>query len=273
MRILFVAWQDPDGRRWYPVGCLSFDGTVYRFVYTRGALQAEKFSPFMRMKSLDKQYESKELFPIFSNRLLSRARQEYRTLLDWVNVAEERADPITMLELTGGSRGTDSLEVFPCPVPNEEGFYEVVFFCHGLSHLGEGAIERVKTLGPKDRLFLMPDMQNTADRFAIALRTADPATIVGYCPRYLNHDFHKLIQHCRDSVGVTVERVNLDAPLQMRLLCRLVSPWPEGFQPCSSESYEPLAGDQCLAGKYHQELQARTSAFSSTLSREHQAES
>ena len=245
MKTLFVAWQDPSERHWYPVGRLSFNEVTYRFVYTKGAQKSNNFGPFMRMEDLNIQYESKELFPIFSNRLLSRARPEYKTLLSWVNVTDDKADPITMLAITGGTRGTDSLEVFPCPVPNAEGLYDVAFFCHGLSHLGESAIQRVNGINPKDRLFLMFDVQNTFDRLAIALRTADPATIVGYCPRYLNDDFHRLVKEANESVKVSVERVNLDAPLQMRLLCRLVSPWPRDFLPCSSELFEPLAGEPC----------------------------
>jgi hypothetical protein len=35
--------------------------------------------------------------------------------------------------------------------------------------------------------------------------------------------------------------VNLDAPTQLRLLCRLTAPWPEDSHPCSEEQYEPLA--------------------------------
>lgn len=253
MKTLFVAWQDPCMRRWYPVGCLSFDGTTYRFVYTKGAQEAENFSPFMRMKKLDLQYESKELFPIFSNRLLSKARPEYKALLTWVNVAEAKADPITMLAITGGSRNTDYLEVFPCPAPNAEGLYDVEFFCHGLSHLSESVIQRVNTLKPKDRLFLMFDVQNSVDQLAIALRTDDPAMIVGYCPRYLNTDFHRLIEHNSGRIEVSVRQVNQDAPLQMRLLCHLAASWPEGFQPCSTELYQPLVADACFVPGVGQE--------------------
>ena len=36
MKTLYLAWQDPKDRRWFPVGRLSFDGEVYQFVYTKG---------------------------------------------------------------------------------------------------------------------------------------------------------------------------------------------------------------------------------------------
>src|SRR5262250_671161 len=50
MKTLYLAWQDPEDRRWLPVGRLSFDGHVYRFVYTKGAEQSPRFVPFGAMR-------------------------------------------------------------------------------------------------------------------------------------------------------------------------------------------------------------------------------
>jgi hypothetical protein len=145
------------------------------------------------------------------------------------------------LGLTEGLRGTDSLEVFQCPVPTKEGNYEVRFFSHGIRHLPEHAINGVNNLKTGEKLFLLRDVQNPHDSLALALRTDDPVTIVGYCPRYLSADFNQIL----DKVGLTIPevrvlQVNLDAPIQLRLLCKLVSIWPESFQPCSDELYEYL---------------------------------
>jgi hypothetical protein len=74
MKTLYLAWQDPEGRRWLPVGRLSFDGHVYRFVYTKGAKQSPRFVPFGAMRDLHVVYESAVLFPLFANRLLSKTR-------------------------------------------------------------------------------------------------------------------------------------------------------------------------------------------------------
>jgi hypothetical protein len=49
------------------------------------------------------------------------------------------------------------------------------------------------------------------------------------------------LQEVPDTVHVTVERVNRDAPLQLRLLCSLTAYWPDSFQPCSDALYEALA--------------------------------
>jgi hypothetical protein len=42
-------------------------------------------------------------------------------------------------------------------------------------------------------------------------------------------------------VRVEVEKVNPEAPIQMRLLCNITAAWPEDFHPCSGKQFEPLA--------------------------------
>jgi len=101
MKVLYLAWRDPKGRTWFPVGRLSFDGKVYRFVYTRGAKQSPNFLPFARMEDLTTIYESDELFPLFANRLLSKKRPEYQEFLQWLNTRPGEDDPLTSLALEG----------------------------------------------------------------------------------------------------------------------------------------------------------------------------
>lgn len=241
MNRLYLAWQEPRTRKWLPVGMLSFDGKLYRFSYTRGACASPTFEPFPKMKRLAEVYESEELFPLFSNRLLTKTRPEYNNFLSWLKMDKSEQNELEMLALTGAARATDSLEMFACPSRTADGNYEISFFSHGISHLDKGAIEKVNDLEPGDRLFIMHDLQNSYDFMALALRTSDPATIVGYCPRYLNEDLHKLISRCHpQTITMKVEQVNKQAPLQLRLLCRLVAPWPAEFEPCSSAMYQPF---------------------------------
>jgi hypothetical protein len=240
MKQLYLAWQDPQSRSWHPVGLLTMDESgTYRFVYTKGAEKIPNFC-LGRMKALDAVYESTELFPLFSNRLLSNSRPEFKKYLVWLNIRND--DPLKMLAITEGIRGTDTLEVFKCPTRNNKGEYEVVFLSHGLRHLPSNAVDRVNTLKRGDKLFLVLDPQNMYDPMAIALRTDDPVQVVGYCPRYLSQDFHELLYRNRPvDVIVSVERVNTDAPLNLRLICRIIAPWPDKFEPCSSEEFMPLA--------------------------------
>ena len=206
MRLLYLAWQDPESRSWFPVGQLTFDGDVYRFVYTKGAKEATNFVPFLRMTELDVVYESKDLFPFFANRLLSENRPEYNNFLNWLNVQESKANPIVLLGRSEGLRETDSLTVFPCPQKDAQGRMEIHFFCHGIRHLGDHVIQLVNNLKARDQLYLVPDPQNLYDRCAIALRTSEPPTIVGYCPRFLAKDFVYILNDLDpDNILVTVE--------------------------------------------------------------------
>jgi hypothetical protein len=242
MKTLYLAWQDPENRRWLPVGRLSFDGHVYRFVYTKGAEQSPRFVPFGAMRDLYAVYESSELFPLFANRLLSKTRPEYQDFLTWLDVPAHADEPLVLLALTEGMRATDTLMLFPRPEKSSDGQYSVRFFSHGLRYAFPAVVQFIDAhLRPPARLFLMLDSQNPHDPSAVALRTADPALLVGYCPRFLTADVHHLLQTVPATVHVQVERVNPDAPLQLRLLCRLTAQWPEHFQPCSDALYEPLA--------------------------------
>jgi hypothetical protein len=241
MKVLYLAWQDPTERTWVPVGKLSFEDGMYRFVYTHGALRFANFIPFGRMKDLHAIYESRELFPLFANRLLPKSRPEYKDFLYWLNVKEDEDDPLALLALTGGIRETDSLTVFPCPEKTPENTYHVHFFSQGIRYLPDATIDRVNSLSPGDLLYLMPDPQNPTDSFAIALRTKDPPVIVGYCPRYLSKDFHVFLRALPREMKLCVERINPEAPMQLRLLCSLTAPWPKDFQPCSDPDYRPLA--------------------------------
>jgi HIRAN domain-containing protein len=242
MKTLYLAWQDPEDRRWLPVGRLSFDGHVYRFVYTKGAEQSPRFVPFGAMRDLYVVYESSVLFPLFANRLLSKTRPEYKDFLSWLDVREHEDAPLVLLARTEGMRATDTLMVFPCPEKSSDGKYQVRFFSHGLRYVLPAVIEFIDNdLRPSAQLFLMLDSQNPHDPAAVALRTAAPALLVGYCPRFLTADVHHLLQTVPATVHVAVERVNRDAPLQLRLLCSLIADWPDNFQPCSDALYETLA--------------------------------
>lgn len=234
----------PDQTGWRPIGRLEHDGNLYRFWYTRGALKPG-FRPFAQMEGLDRIYESEELFPIFANRLLSKSRPEYESYLRWSGFdGDNPPDPIVILSVTEGIRQTDAIEVFPCPTPDAEGCYFNKFFLHGIRWLPDAAVGRVGKLNEGERLKLMLDLQNEFDAQAVAVRTEIERMQIGYVPRYLAHDVWQLFHHCDvDFIKLHVARVNRDAPLQNRVLCRMHACWPDGFQPCSGEDFIPIPAD------------------------------
>jgi hypothetical protein len=239
-RSLYVAWQDPLSRRWFPIGQLTVTANKYTYSYTKGALQANSSCDFQGLQcfpELGESYQSTELFPIFENRLLSHSRPEYQDFIQWLNLSVESQDAIAVLSRTGGERETDTLQVFPCPQPDRQNFYRIHFFAHGIRHV-EGGAERIESLRPGDKLILVTE-DNPYDQWA--LRVEHDGALLGYCPRYVNRDFHKLMELSGDSAGLRVERINPShVPVQFKLLCEFACPWPEGFAPFDYEEYKTV---------------------------------
>ncbi len=243
---LFVAWRSgsADAGHWGPVGRLDSDGTGYRFMYLRGAMTLPGFVPFAGMPTLDQVYESDELFPLFANRLLARSRPEYHAYLSWSGFERgELPEPVAILGITAGRRATDQVEVFACPAKDTEGRYHCDFFVHGVRWSQPSAIDKIAGLVRGDVLLLRREPKNRFDSNAVAVVTAAAldGEKIGYVPRYLCAYVLALQSLAGvEQVSVSVRRVNLDAPLQHRLLCRLSSPWPDSFEPCSDEAYRPI---------------------------------
>ena len=252
MKILYMAWQDPDHRKWYPIARLRSLGDRYEFAYTNGAQVAALeagFQPLAPFPELQTTYVSQTLFPIFLNRLLPHSRPEYNNYLEWLSVPKDERDPFAILARSGGRRVTDTLEVFPCPERDESCRYTVHFLVHGTSHMTVDASHRAMQLQPGERLLAMHDCQNPKDPEAIALRTNEireqDMYLIGYCPRYLKGDFQKLLKTLDDdSLEITVVRVNPPpAPIQFRVLCRALMKGPPNFRPFDGPELDLLVSE------------------------------
>jgi hypothetical protein len=252
---LYLAWQDPVGRSWFPIGRLSMHPAGYEFAYTHGAREARSagFLPLPGFPDLHGVYYSAELFPVFSNRLLPRSRPEFNEYVRWLSVPEPVEDPFVLLARGGGHRVTDTFEVFPQPELDEAGNYHIHFFVHGLRHFSQSSQLRAAQLTAGERLYLMHDLQNPWDRNALVLRTAETKPgdlhLVGFCPRYLSQDVVELgLAVGQDEPEVVVHRVNSPpAPIQFRVLCRLSISASGGYRPFSSSLYQPIPSDALAA--------------------------
>lgn len=254
---VFIAWRGglPGRGEWSPVARLDRIDGEYRFVYTRGARTLVGFHPFPGMSDLEEVYRSKTLFPLFANRLLSRSRPEYEAWLTWGGFDPQRPpEPMALLSVTEGIRQTDALEVFPCPVPDAaDGKYRAHFFLHGLRHASPRAQARLVNLQAGDVLSIKLEVDNAHDPQAVAVWVDDEERVrLGYVPRYLARDARTLVRHVgADAIGLRAMRINPGAPLQMRLLCSLSAPWPQGFDPCSGIEFQPIVADLALAQAVH----------------------
>lgn len=264
MNTLFVAWQQPDSGEWIPVARLERADNIYRFSYTQGVFRSRGFQPFNGMNKLDAVYESTVLFPLFSNRLINKSRPEFKEYLRWLGLPNMVDEPMAILALTGGIRGTDSIELFQPPGVTDDGRYNLEFFARSLSHLPKETIDLIGALKPGARLFLMRDGQNTFDPFALALRTESPSFFAGYCPKYYGKDLGTLLTDQNNALEVRVKCVNLDAPLNMRLLCSVTAKLPIEFSPLGNEQdFKPVANTVPV------EWQNLTASFDEVLQDKH----
>lgn len=260
MRTAFIAWQSPTTRSWFTVGRLSSRDHRYRFDYTHGAEDAADagFRPFSAFPDLDVSYESERLFPFFANRLLSPSRREFGDFVQWVSPHESEDDPIALLAGSGGQRMTDSLELFPQP-EQRNGWYHLHFFVHGLGHMPTAAARRAEDLRPGERLLILKDVQNPADRNALVLRTEAQREqdyfALGFVPRYLTDDLAPVLEE--SSARVEVLRVNgPPAPVQFRVLCCARVRPPEGHGLLEGREYLPINED-CRASSESMVLRER----------------
>jgi HIRAN domain len=243
MKKLFLAWQEPKSRHWFPIGYLEFDSREYHFSYIKGVEHAknEGFRSVHSFPDLDKIYSSIHLFPLFSNRLMPRSRPDYRKYIDSLNIPEGEDNPMTVLARSGGGKATDSYEIFPCPEIDKNGIYHTHFFVHGLQYMPKCSINRAAELTGEDPLALSHDLQNLYDPKALLLHTEDRHNL-GYCPRYLAHDIFPILQSNPQQVKVKIDRVNPPPnSIQSRLLCTLTAECGRDFIPFSAENYQPLS--------------------------------
>jgi hypothetical protein len=243
MSTLYLAWRQPD-QRWWPIGRLSYDGAEYVFAYTKGARAALAggFRSLPSFPDLDETYYSKDLFPLFANRLPPRTRPDYDDFVEWLDLRSGEQDPIVMLARSGGQRETDMFEVFPPPLHDSGHNYKSAFFVHGLRHRGPEAEQAAGRLAPGDPLVLQPDPHNPHDPKALRVLTTVTGIHLGFVPRYLCDDVHALqAASGSEGVAVRVRRINAPpAPAQFRVLCEMSAPWPHGFQALAHPDFEPI---------------------------------
>ncbi len=217
---LFLAWQSSVDHSWHVIGRLDQTEKGYRFVYTAGVKEAHSFLPLLGLSDINKIYESNQLFPIFSNRLLSPRRPEYEDFVRWLDLDVEHVTAMDMLARSEAIKVTDTFQVFPDVRSNEYGDGEVVFLVHGASHTWQ-AEELRQHLQVGDELRLLLDKQNPRDTSAVMICSDNPSAVVGYLPRYLATGFSELLDKRPGSLSIKIKQINQDAPRVYQILCSL----------------------------------------------------
>ncbi len=244
--VLFVAWQNPTTRRFYPVGRraeLEDDGGGrFEFAYIQGARGAEGFLPFLPFPDVSQVYRSDELFPTFSNRLLSRKRPDFVQYVEDLGLPAGTDSPLTILGRSLGRRATDTLELFPRPEFAPGYGYRTWFWAHGIRHIQPRPDDRIATLQLDEPVSIWSVPDNPVVPEALGIWTDDDC-LIGYVPGYLLEDAYTLQNAC-GILQARVARLNPPpTPIQQRLLLRLDGCWPDRFVPYSTPRYQPISSD------------------------------
>lgn len=244
MRTLFLAWQAPTDRAWFPVGRLDADveHSSYCFHYTQGAVSAQRegFHPMVSFPRLDESYTSSELFPMFRNRVLGQQRPDFAIYL--ASLALDRPDPIEILAVTGGERQTDSFEVFPKLEKQADDSFACRFFLHGLRHVSDGARARALQLHPDEELGVSLELNNPKYGLAIQLTSRD-YEFIGWTPRYIVGDLLQAIARTHRVTAKVVHVNPADIPINRRVLVELRGYLPSDFEPMSAGDFLPITRD------------------------------
>lgn len=241
-RRLFVAWRNPETRQIIPVGLLvqrrDGDAESYSFAYLKLAETLEGFHPLPGLPDLHRRYDSPALFPVFANRLMPRDRADYPDYLARLDLDVE-ADPFEVLERSNGTRATDRIEVFAAPERTPDDHAVSLFFVRGIRWL-DGAFEAVERLREGQSLTIVDDPTNEVNGRALLL-AGDDHEQIGWVPDYLVEHLHELRHYNGADPTVTVEHVNgPDTAPHMRVLCRVIAPWPAGYEPFHSIEFQPV---------------------------------
>lgn len=254
MNTLFLAWglHRSDSSigvgcaDWFPIGRLDGEPERgwFRFVYTRGVLAAQVqtgFQPLAAFPRLGDVYESRKLFPLFQNRLISPKREDYAEYLDRLDLSPEQADPFEILAVSGGSKQTDNFEVFPELQVSRDRSFSCRFFLCGWDYLSASSQDRLQHLQPDEPLHVSVGLNHSATSPSVVLHTTDHSLMLGWMPRYLAHDVARTVSSELGHFRARVVRVNQPpSPRSQRVLVELNGVFPAAYEPMKNEQLHRL---------------------------------
>jgi hypothetical protein len=238
VKTVYLAWQHPDTRSWHTFARLDRTANDHELLFTRGALGLQTIPLDLFKMDLNRRYKFSELIPIFRNRMPSRSRTDFAKIAEWLNLRGDE-DEFTLLSRFGLIPGTDGILVYPEPETSHSR-YSLEFFVHGIRHMQGDAETICSSLRPSDRLLPLLDVQNPVDVDAVAIRPHNSSVLLGYVPAFYAADLRNLLSrpHVAERATMTVVRCNVDAPTQLRLLCRFEAPMPAEFRALHTQAHE-----------------------------------
>ena len=250
MTTIYIAWQDYQSRRWFPVGRLVYreaNRPEFEFAYIRGARQAEQVAAFTRIPGfpdMNQLYKASVLFPAFRNRVMNMSRPDRPEYLSQLGININTWDELAELAVSGGRSHSDRFEAFPEIVPDEDGRFASRFILHGLRYTNPDSVRRTDSLEVDELLVLSFELNNPITEHAISVKTHDQY-VLGWLPDYLVAAMHQDNAWMVNEIETRVAQVNRDAPLSHRLLVDFSGRLPKGVSPMRDlPDYDPIPADE-----------------------------
>ncbi|MGL3806193.1 HIRAN domain-containing protein [Paeniglutamicibacter sp. R2-26] len=213
-RSLWLIWKHPDTGRYSRVGQLdSLSTGEFEFSYEDVTLLPPEFAPLAEFPDVNRQYRGPGLPAFYANRVMSDTRSAYGQYMDWLGLDPNTQNvPIEILARTGGERATDTFHVVERPLSAEE--FSSYFFVSGIRYTGFEISSGSVALG--DKLRIVPEPENPFNSHAIVLESKRSEKI-GWIPDWMLAVFPT--SDASNELVITVEKINIDAPHRMQLLC------------------------------------------------------
>jgi hypothetical protein len=246
---LFITWQAPESRRFYPIARLTrvSDGE-FELAYIRAVREAERegFAGLPGFEDVEEVYRSSALPSLFQSRTASRGRRvhlegESESVPQPANDVLDAA-PITLFLNRQPGAPAERLEAFAPPLPGGGGRYWGAFVIRGVGRVG-GSADLVERLSADEALALVPEPDNAYNPRALLVARTD-GTLIGYAPDYLANEL-SLVPLVTTSVHLgllAVHRITF-SPAQplYQVTCRYECAEAVGRALFRSPAYEPLS--------------------------------
>jgi len=247
VRTLFVAWQEPQSRRIFPIARLTRRRSgEYEFAYIEAvrAAQARGFVGLPGLEDIERVHVSAQLPALFENRSARGRQRSSGSSAEPAGLSGEALDaaPITVFVRRAPGAAPERLEAFSAPLRGPEGRRWGVFDARGVG-LVPGSAEVLQGLQPHERVTLRAEPHNAYNPHALLIVRADQSEL-GYVPDYLANELA--------SAGGRPEQLEVEvlgaqrltyppaAPVY-RVTCRYSCGAELGRLLFASESYRPVA--------------------------------
>lgn len=207
-RELWLIWKQPEKRRRFKIGILTYEDNNYTFSYVDPELNdaiKNGFTFYPGFDNLNQKYISDELFSNIETRLPNPSRPDYLNILNSFNLDTD-STKFDILSATKGRLLTDNYE-FVQPFNQAK----IEFDIAGTRYCKD--IQKCKDiLKINDTLILEfePDNQQDENAIKVILNKNGNKYHIGYVPRYYTKELSELLKK-HVNYSAMIQKLNLES--------------------------------------------------------------